>query len=221
MIDAVIFDLDGVLVESEQVWTSSRQRVAREHGGRWQAGATREMMGMSSPEWSRYMHDELGVALEPPAIVAEVVRHLEHAYRTKLPLIPGARETVVSLTRRFKLGLASSANRTVLELVLELAGLRDCFLAAESAEEVMRGKPHPDVYLEVARSLGERAEACAAVEDSSNGLRAAARAGMLVIAYPSREFPPDAEALALAHVVITSLDELRAGLIERVAAGAH
>jgi HAD superfamily hydrolase (TIGR01509 family) len=221
MIEAVIFDLDGVLIESERVWTSAREQVAREHGGSWRAGATREMMGMSSPEWSRYMHDALGVTLEPDAIAAEVVRHLEDAYRRELPLIPGARETVAGLARRFKLGLASSANRSVLELVLELAGIQDCFSATVSAEEVARGKPEPDVYLEAARRLRQRAAGCAAVEDSSNGLRAAARAGMLVIAFPSREFPPDAETLALADGVIESLDELRPELIERVARRSH
>jgi HAD superfamily hydrolase (TIGR01509 family) len=218
MIEAVVFDLDGVLIESEQVWSSARRHVARENGGSWHAGTAREMIGMSSPEWSSYMHDALGVALEPGAITAEVVHRVEDAYRTDLPLIAGAHDAVIALGGRFKLGLASSANRSVLELVLELAGVRSRFSAVVSSEEVARGKPEPDVYLEAARRLGERAADCAAVEDSSNGLRAAAGAGMLVVAYPSREFPPDAAALSLAHAVISSLDELRPELIERAAA---
>src|ERR671927_1487864 len=125
-----------------------------------------------------------------------------------LPLIPGAREAVASLAGRWPLGLASSANRPIIDLVLELAGIRDSFAATVSSEEVERGKPAPDVYLEAARRLRVGAERCAAIEDSSNGLRSAAAAGMTVVAVPNREFPPAEDALALAHHVVRSLLDL-------------
>jgi HAD superfamily hydrolase (TIGR01509 family) len=214
MIEAVVFDLDGVLLDSEAVWATAREQLVRERGGAWRPDAARAMMGMSSLEWSRYMHDELGVEMPPAEISRAVVGRLERLYRERLPLIPGAREAVTSLAGRWPLGLASSANRPIIELVLDLAGMRDSFGATVSSEEVERGKPAPDVYLEAARRLGVEAEECAAVEDSSNGLRSAAAAGMTVIAIPNREFPPADDALAQAAVVIDSLYGLRPALLE-------
>jgi HAD superfamily hydrolase (TIGR01509 family) len=206
---AVVFDLDGVLVDSEQLWARARHNLVEERGGVWREEATRAMMGMSSLEWSRYMHDELHVDLEPPKISAAVVAKLEQLYRKQLPLLPGARAAVLALAGRWPLGLASSANREVIHLVLELAELERSFAATVSSEEVPHGKPAPDVYLEAARRLGVPATDCVAVEDSTNGLRAAAAAGMTVIALPNRAFPPSEDALGLADVVIASLDELR------------
>jgi HAD superfamily hydrolase (TIGR01509 family) len=206
---AVVFDLDGVLVDSEHLWDSARRELAEERGGVWRDDATRAMMGMSSREWSQYMHDELQVDLEPAEISAAVVAKLEQLYREQLPLLPGARAAVLELAEHWPLGLASSANREVIDLVLELAQLEDSFAATVSSEEVPRGKPAPDVYLEAARRLAVAATDCAAVEDSTNGLRAAASAGMRVIGLPNRTFPPAEDALRLADVVIGSLDELR------------
>ncbi len=192
MISAIIFDLDGVLIESEGVWNEARRAVALQHGGRWSDEAPRAMMGMSSTEWSRYMHDKLGVDLP-------------------------ASEAVERLAARWPLGLASSANREIIELVLDLADLRSRFAATVSSEEVAHGKPAPDVYLEAAGRLDVAPSACAAIEDSTNGLRSAAAAQMTVIAVPNRQFPPAEDTLALAHAVIGSLTELRPDLIEELA----
>jgi HAD superfamily hydrolase (TIGR01509 family) len=211
-IAAVVFDLDGVLIDSEQVWDDARRELVAERGGTWTADATRAMMGMSSLEWSRYMHDKLGVDLEPVEISAAVVEKLEQLYRRGLPVLPGAREAVRALAARWPLGLASSSNREIIDLVLELAGLTDAFAVTVSSEEVARGKPAPDVYLEVARRLDVLPAQCAAVEDSTNGLRSAAAAGMRVIAFPNPAFPPAEDALRLASAVIDSLDELRPSL---------
>ncbi len=216
MIEAVIFDLDGVLIDSEQAWAWAREQLARERGGTWRSDATQAMMGMSSPEWSRYMRDTLGVDMRSEDIAVEVVRRLEDSYRQRLPLIAGARGAVAALAVRWRLGLASSANRSVIELVLDLAGMRERFAATVSAEEVAHGKPAPDVYLEAARRIGVPPQRCAAVEDSTNGLRAAAAAGLVLMAIPNRQFPPTEQALGLADVVIGSLDELRPELVERV-----
>jgi HAD superfamily hydrolase (TIGR01509 family) len=215
-VEAVVFDLDGVLVDSEGVWNATRKEVAVGHGGRWPPEAQREMMGMSSTEWSSYMHDELGVTLSPEQISSSVVARLEKRYRVRLPLMPGACEAVRALAGAWPLALASSANRAIIELVLELAGLRSLFAATVSSEEVPRGKPAPDVYVEAARRIAVPARSCAAIEDSSNGLRSAAAAGMAVVAVPNREFPPSDDALALAADVLDSLLELTPSRIERL-----
>jgi HAD superfamily hydrolase (TIGR01509 family) len=213
---AVVFDLDGVLVDSEQVWDEARREVVDASGGHWRDEATREMMGMSAPEWARYLHDELGVPLAPQEINDRVVGAVLDRYRQSLPLLPGAVETVQRLAARWPLGLASSANRPVIDEVLRTAGLTDCFQATVSSEEVDRGKPAPDVYLAAAQRLDVDPRACAGVEDSSNGLRSAAAAGMAVIAVPNQHFPPDADALELADLVVQSLPELTVDAIARL-----
>jgi HAD superfamily hydrolase (TIGR01509 family) len=206
---AVIFDLDGVLVDSEVAWRDARMGLVEQSGGSWREDAQSEMMGMSSAEWSRYMSEELGVPLSADAISAAVVERLQRLYRERLPLITGAREAVMSLAPRWPLAIASSANRSIIALVLELAGLTECFQATVSSEEVSHGKPAPDVYLEAARRISREPADCAAVGDSANGLRAAATAGMSVIAIPNRAFPPDEEALENADVVLCSIEALR------------
>jgi HAD superfamily hydrolase (TIGR01509 family) len=213
---AVIFDLDGVLIDSETAWNDARRELVLESGGSWRDDAQRAMMGMSSLEWSRYMHEQLGVPMSAEAISAEVVKRLARLYRERLPLLPGAREAVSSLAPRWPLAIASSANRSIIALVLELAALSDCFQATVSSEEVAHGKPAPDVYLEAARRISCEPASCAAVEDSANGLRAAAAAGMAVIAIPNRDFLPDAAALASADVVLESIESLDPGVVARL-----
>jgi HAD superfamily hydrolase (TIGR01509 family) len=210
----VVFDLDGVLIQTEELWDEVRERFARERGGRYDAEAQRAMMGMSSLEWSRFMNEELGVPEPPERISAEVVRRMEARYRERLPLIDGARGAAERLAARWPLGLASSSNRPLIEAVLELSGLAQFFQATVSSEEVAGGKPAPDVYLEAAARLGVDPARCAAVEDSHSGIRSARAAGMRVIAIPNASFPPDEEALAEADVVLGSLDELRAEVVD-------
>src|SRR5262245_55920221 len=161
-IAAVIFDLDGLLGDSESVWDEERKQFTTENGGKWKEGAQRDMMGMSSVEWSRYVRDRLGVQMEPGEISAAVADRVADAYRERLPLLSGAVESVRALAAEWPLGLASSSNRHVIDLVLELAGLTDCFAATVSSEEVGAGKPAPDVYLEAARRLGAKPTDCAA-----------------------------------------------------------
>jgi HAD superfamily hydrolase (TIGR01509 family) len=215
MRDAAIFDLDGLLLESEQVWNAAKERLTRERGGRWRPEAQQAMLGMSSPEWSRYMHDELGVPLSPPEISSEVVSLLSEEYEHELPLLPGADEAVRRIGGRWPLGLASSSNREIIDMVLRRTGWSEVFSATVSSEEVERGKPAPDVYLEAARRLRASPERCCAIEDSSVGLRAAQAAGMIVIAIPNRAYPPEAGALAAASVVLDSLQDLDPDAIER------
>jgi HAD superfamily hydrolase (TIGR01509 family) len=214
VIEAVVFDMDGVLIESEEVWDEIREAYVGERGGRYDAEVQRALMGMSSVEWSRYLHETAGVPDEPEEINAEVVRRMLDAYRGHLPLIPGAADAVKRLAERFRLAVASSSNRPLIDAVLEVAQLAQYFEVTVSSEEVPRGKPAPDVYLEAARRLDVAPDRCAAIEDSHGGIRSAKAAGMRVIAFPNRTYPPDEEALAQADVVIRSLDELTPELVE-------
>ena len=214
MIEAVVFDLDGVLLDSEQVWDEAREQLAEERGGRWHDQAQKDMMGMSSTEWSRYMHERIGLPEPPEEINREVVERLAAIYREHLPAITGAREAVERLAARWPLGLASSSNRELIDLALELLRVKHLFAATVSSEEVARGKPAPDVYLEVTRQLGVDPTRAAAVEDSNNGILAAKAAGMRVVAIPNRHFPPGEDALAQAEVVLDSLAELTPEAVE-------
>jgi HAD superfamily hydrolase (TIGR01509 family) len=205
---AVVFDMDGVIVDTEQVWDDVREQLVADWGGSNTPGAQRAMMGMSSPEWSLYMHEELGLEQSPKEINDEVVRRMLARYRSELPLVDGSVAAVRQLSTRMPLAVASSSNRALIEAVLGTAGIAECFAVTVSAEEVPRGKPSPDVYLEAARRLGIPSHECAAVEDSGSGIRAAHAAGMHVIAFPNAHYPPEPEALGLADVVITAMTEL-------------
>jgi HAD superfamily hydrolase (TIGR01509 family) len=200
------------LIDSETVWGSVREQVTRESGGRWHDRAQLEMMGMSSQEWSRYMRDALGVPMEPEEISDVVVERLRERYEQGVPLLPHAVETVRALAERCPLGLASSSNRPLIDLVLELTRLAPCFRVTVSSEEVGRGKPAPDVYLEAARRLEADPPICVAVEDATNGIRSASAAGMHVAVVPHPDFPPAPDALELADVVVDSLGALPAAL---------
>jgi HAD superfamily hydrolase (TIGR01509 family) len=213
VIDAVIFDLDGVLLASEEVWDAVRERYVPERGGRYDAEVQRAMMGMSSVEWSRYLHDVAGIPDAPEEINDEVIRRMLAAYGEHLPLMPGAVDAVRRVAARYPLAVASSSNRVLIDKALEESGLAPLFRVTVSSEEVGRGKPAPDVYLEAARQLGFAPDRCAAVEDSHSGIRAAKAAGLRVVAFPNPAYPPGHEALALADATIGSLDELTPELL--------
>jgi HAD superfamily hydrolase (TIGR01509 family) len=210
---AVVFDLDGVIVDSEQVWNEAREQLVRERGGTWHERATADMMGMSSTEWSQYMHDRLGVPMDPDEINDDVVRRVASIYERGLPLLPHAVGTVRELAVHRPLGLASSSNRPIIELVLERSDLSSCFSVMVSSEEVERGKPAPDVYLAVARALRVEPTDCVAVEDSTNGIKSAVAAGMRTIAVPNREFRPADDVLAAAAIVVPSLADATPELV--------
>ena len=214
MTDAVVFDLDGLLLDTEQLWDEVREGLVRERGGRWHDRAQADMMGMSSKEWSRYLHEELGLAEPPEELNRIVVERMEDRYRQQLPLIDGAAEAVRRLAGRWPLGLASSSNRPLIDLALDLMGVAELFRATVSSEEVDRGKPAPDVYLEATRRLGVEPENAVAVEDSASGIRSAKAAGLGVVAIPNAHFPPEDKVLRLADVRLESLGELTPSVVE-------
>jgi HAD superfamily hydrolase (TIGR01509 family) len=217
MIDAIVFDLDGVLVDSEPVWERVRRGLVAERGGHWAPDAQRRLMGMSTREWARYLSDDLGVGLPPEEVAALVVDRMAARYRERIPFLPGAVEAVSRLAARWPLGLASSAPAALIETVLQAADLRSYFTVTMSTEQVPHGKPAPDIYLAVAARLDAAPSNCAAVEDSSNGLRSAAAAGLHVIAIPHPRYPPDPDALAVASLVLPALTDLTPAAVAALA----
>lgn len=213
-VEAVIFDMDGVIVESEALWDKAREDLVRETGGRWGANAQEAMMGMASHEWSVYVRDELEVPMSAEEISREVVARLEALYREDLPLIEGSAEAVHAAAERWPVAIASSSNRELIDLIAELAGIHLVLKTTVSSEEAGRGKPAPDVFVMAAEQLGVDPENCVVIEDSANGIRAGVAAGMKVIAIPNRDFPPSQDALDLATLVIDRLTDLTNATIE-------
>jgi len=204
-VDAVIFDLDGVLIDSEQVWDEVRQSFAAAHGRVWTATATRDMQGMSTPEWGEYLVSAVGVRMTGPEASAGVIAEMEKAYAAHLPVIPGAVDVVRAVSSRFSVAIASSAPAVLIRVFLDVTGLP--VPVAVSSESCAAGKPSPDVYLAAASQLGVSAASCYAVEDSTNGLKAALAAGMTVLAVPNPHFPPAGDVLAQVRV-LGSIGEL-------------
>lgn len=207
-IEAVVFDLDGVIIDTEEVWEDVRRNYVAEFGREFQPDSQDRMMGMSTGEWSAHLAEEVGVPRTAEEVAVDVLGRMAGRYKKSLPLIPGSVETVRALGARYRLALASSSARILIDQVLATAGLSDAFEVTLSTEEVSRGKPAPDVYLTAVAKLGLTPEVCAAVEDSSNGLRSAAAAGLAVIAVPHGVYPPAGDALAGARLVVGSITEV-------------
>jgi HAD superfamily hydrolase (TIGR01509 family) len=211
---AVVFDMDGVLVESEHLWERMWTRFAAERGVTWTNTETREVQGMSAPEWAAFLAEfsraDEDVEATERLVVDDMIAALDGG---EIELLPGAEKMVTEVAARAPIALASSAPRRLIDAVLDRHGLSEHFSATVSSAEVPRGKPSPDVYLAAAGKLAAEAPTCLAVEDSSNGLRAAAAAGMSVVAIPNGDYPPAADALAGAEHVATDLDDVRAYLI--------
>jgi len=205
---AIIFDMDGVLIDSEEHWDAARRALVDAHGGTYRDSVAKDVMGMNAAEWSRYLRRSVGVPLEESEIRRWMFAHLEAAYARAQPFFPGASSVVRELAKQWPVGLASASSRELIDFVVGLAGLAAVFRVTVSADEAGRGKPAPDVYLKAAAELGVQPALCLAVEDSSNGIRAARNAGMRVVAIPTADYPPTAEALALANATLARLLDL-------------
>jgi len=201
-IQAVVFDLDGVIVDSEHLWEEAWRACCRRRGVGWSRDDTTTVQGMSAPEWSAYLARKLTDGTTADVVADECVGHvIEAVHNDEAPLLTGAGELVAATAARVPIGLASSAARRVIDAVLVEHELTERFSATVSSEEVDRGKPHPDVYLAATRRLGLAPESCLAIEDSGNGIRAAHAAGLYVVAIPNAVYPPKADAVKLADYV--------------------
>lgn len=215
---AVIFDLDGVIIDSEEWWDEVRTELATTHGREWPAEATRAMQGMSTNEWSTYLAETVGIPRTAPDIANKVIETMAARYAAELPLITGAVETVRTIAEEYVVAIASSSPRILIDTVLAESGLDPAVAYSLSTEQVAAGKPSPAVYLAVAAELDCDPKLSVAIEDSSNGLRSAHAAGLLVVAVPNPTFPPTADALDLADAVIADISLLNVEVVQRLIA---
>jgi HAD superfamily hydrolase (TIGR01509 family) len=213
-VEAVVFDLDGVLIDSEPVWEQVRRQFVLEHGGSWPEEAQDRLMGMNTAEWARYLGQDLGVGRPDEEVAAAIIDQMADEYRRHLPLMPGALDAIDRLGAVWPLGLASSSPRPLIELFLSLSGRSDAFAMTVSADEVARGKPAPDVYLCAAEGLALAPDLSLAVEDSTNGVRSAVAAGFHCAVVPRPRYPVGAEVLRSASVVLGRLDQLTTEVVE-------
>lgn len=214
VLDAIVFDMDGVLFDTEQVWNVVRHDYAVAHGGHWDEEDQRAVMGDNSRQWSRYMHERCGIPLSPQEIFTGVLAELRMRYERELAVYPGAREAVAGLASSYRLAVASSSPRELVETALRVSGLAEHFSVIVSSDEVAHGKPEPDVYLEACRRLGADRSRTVAVEDSTNGIRAAVAAGLVVVAIPNPQFPPPPDVVRMAHLALPSILELSVEAVE-------
>jgi HAD superfamily hydrolase (TIGR01509 family) len=213
---AVVFDMDGTLTDTEQVWDVVRRGLAAEDGQPWPAEASRAMMGMSTQEWSAYLSEVVGLRGDAGDAARRTLKAMAAHYESGIELLPGAAEAVRRMADHWPVGLASSSPRLLIDAAIHAMGLTHVFGATLSTEEIAAGKPAPDVYLEVCRRLGADPSEALAVEDAHNGILSAHAAGMAVIAIPPHFNPPPASTLALADVVLDTLSDLTPDLVQRV-----
>lgn len=211
--DAVVFDMDGTLTDTEATWDVVRRQLATDAGLAWPDGATQAMMGMSTREWSTFLVEVVGLPVTPERAAQLTVDAMAAHYRTGITVLPGAVEAVRRMAERYPVAIASSSPRTLIDAAVEVLGLADVLAATVSTEEVERGKPAPDGYLRACELLGAHPWRSIAVEDAPNGLLSALAAGMTVIAVPPHFHPPAPELLARTSV-IGALDELTQQLVE-------
>lgn len=211
---AIVFDMDGTLTDSEEEWDVVRRGLAEADGVAWPDGATQAMMGMSTPEWSTFLVETVGIQGTPEEAAQRTIDGMADAYRAgRIPLLHGAVDAVHRMAEIAPLAVASSSPRVLIEVGLDLLGVRDLVGVTVSTEEVERGKPHPDGFLAAASQLGVDPATCVAIEDSTNGVKSALAAGMKTVVVPPRFHPPAADVLERAHAVIDDLDALTADLV--------
>jgi HAD superfamily hydrolase (TIGR01509 family) len=208
-VEAVVFDLDGVIVDSEIWWDEARRDFAGARGKTWTEEDRVAVMGANSRQWSHTMRRRLGVDDPDDQIERTIVDAVVSRYRQEgAPRIDGAVEAVRRIAADWPVAVASSAHPEVIEAALGTTGLDGLFRVVVSSDEVERGKPEPDVYLEAARRLGIAPERCLVVEDSYNGVRAGRAAGMMVVLVPNATIPPAPGTRELANAVIDRLGDL-------------
>lgn len=217
MIAAVMFDMDGLLVDSEPVWDEARSMMARSVGKSWNRADHKAVMGVSTEEWVDYMIRRLDLNLPPQTVETEIIAQMVALYERRIPFFKGASKAVALAADAFPTGLASGSPRRLIDTVTRHPALKDKFKAILSADQTGRGKPAPDVYLAAAAALAVAPEVCVCLEDSGNGILAGKSAGMRVIAIPDPRFPPSTEKLAQADVILESLSQFSLATIAGLA----
>ena len=216
-IEAVIFDMDGVIVDSEEYWWQSRVEFAEKRGLTWSFDDQRSAMGRSTIEWARVMQERLALDMPLEAIMREVIAGINARLEARLPVLPGAVEAVQASAAAYPVALASGSPTSVIREVMKLTGLDQVFRFTVFGDDMQNGKPDPEIYLTTAQKLGVDPARCLGIEDSGNGLRALKAAGMYAIAVPSPGFPLSDDLLALADRTLGSLTEYSIELVQALA----
>ncbi len=215
-IEAVIFDMDGVLVDSEVYWNKSRVEFARDRGKIWTDDYQRLAMGRSTVGWATVMREKLQLDESIDDIIAEMKGRVIAHYERRMPTRPGAIESVHRMKQHFRVGLASGSPTEIIKAVLRITGLDQVFEVMIYGDDIPRGKPAPDIYLEAMAQLGVSPDVTVGIEDSANGLRSLKAAGMAAVAAPSPDFPLPPEILELADARIDTLEAFDLSLIRRI-----
>ena len=216
MIKAIIFDMDGLLVDSEPMWDRARAEMAAQAGYDWTSDDHKAVMGISTEDWTIYMIERLELSMTPEAVAEFIILWMVERYKQQIPFFPGAVEAVQLAAQHFPIGLASGSPPQLIDIVVQDARLQGLFQVVLSADTVGAGKPSPDVYLEAARQMGFQPGHCVCIEDSGNGILAGKRAGMKVIAIPDPRFPPHLDKLIQADVVVDSLNAFSMEIIQHL-----
>jgi len=213
MIKAVIFDMDGLLVDTEPLWFRARAELFQSHGLAWTEADQIKCMGVSTAFWAELMADRLDGRMQPDEIVDDIVERMTAYYRaSEVELLPGAQEALAWCRANYPLGLASGSHKQLVRAAVEGMGWAPLFTEILSSDDCAAGKPAPDVYLEVIRRLGVQPEETAIIEDAPSGILAGHAAGARVIAVPNRHLPPPEEVLAKADVIIETLESIKRAL---------
>ncbi|MDI3340156.1 MAG: HAD family phosphatase [Sphaerobacter sp.] len=215
MIRGVVFDLDGLLVKSEEYWEQARRELVTRYGGRWGDEHQRAVMGANTRQWSRYLREAFGIPLREEEIAAAIIARMRALYHERLPLLPGAITTVRALAAAYPLAVASSSPPGLIRFVLAEMGVAECFQSIASSDEVAQGKPAPDVYLLACDRLGVAPAQAVAFEDSTAGIAAALAAGLRVIAVPNQRYPPDPAVLRRVDLILPSLEGFDPAVLAR------
>lgn len=215
-IEAVIFDMDGLLVDSEPVWDEARAAMAAHYGQTWTQTDHFNVMGVNTDVWAAYMIKRLDLSLSPIAVRDEVIDQMVAMYRRQIPFRPFAVEAVQWAVGHYPTALASGSPRKLVDIVTQADELQGCFQEVLVADEVGTGKPDPAVYLETARRLGVAPEACVCLEDSANGVLSGHRARMFVINVPDPRYPLTTQQAGYADMVLESLRDFTAATIQQL-----
>ncbi len=217
MIKAIVWDMDGLLIDSEPVWDLARKRMAAAHGVHdWNQQDHFNVMGVGTAEWVEYMIERIGLTMPPAEVEAAIVDHMAAIYLEEIPFRPNAVEKIQWAASLYPSCIASGSPRKLIDIVSADPRVAPHMQFTLAADEVGLGKPDPAVYIEAAKRLGIAAESCLCLEDSPNGVLAGHRAGMKVINIPDPEMPLTAEQAEYAHVVLESLAEFSAETIAHV-----
>jgi HAD superfamily hydrolase (TIGR01509 family) len=207
MIEAVIFDMDGLLVDSEPLWQRARIEAFGAERLQWTTADQEAVMGSSTEAWANYLAEKLGHEFTPDQIIERVVSQMETYYHESIPFLPGAHAAIELVSQHYRMGLASGSSYRLINAVLDTTGWRDYFVEVLSADDLAQGKPAPDIYLEITRRMRVGVENVAIFEDSGNGILSGHAAGVKVIAVPGTYHRPHDETLAKADLVLNSLNE--------------